>query len=138
MHQESWASPQIQSSLKMFNHTKAVGFAILIAISFCRTSKSHSGHTHDSSICLPTCTKDPISLLKTCAFHVIYDPFPSVTGYFTFAECGKAAAPTIGVYQNIVTEFLQHDVSNWYHPMGFGYDPGDNDSKNINKNCSII
>jgi hypothetical protein len=101
----------------MFNHFKAVGFSIIIAISFC---------SYTSSICLPTCRTDSISLIKTCAFHVIFDPFPSVTGYFTFAECGKAVAPTIGVYQNIVTEFLQYDVSNWYHPMGFGYDPGNN------------
>jgi hypothetical protein len=99
--------------LIMIHHSNAVGFFFIFSISFL---------SYTRSICLPTCTTDSNGL-KTCAFNVVYDPFPSVTGYFTFAECGKAIAPTIGVYQNVVTEFLQYDVSNWYHPIGFGYDP---------------
>jgi hypothetical protein len=115
----------------MFTHSKAVGFAIICAISLC-----------SSEICLPICTDtngdktDGPSRVK-CSFDVIFNPFPSVTGYYTIAECGDASAPTIGVYQNIVTEFKQHDKSNWYHPLGFGYNPGNNDSNYMNMNSNI-
>jgi len=43
-------------------------------------------------------------------------------GYFTFTECGSQISPTIGMYRDVVHTFSQADVSNWYHPMGFGYE----------------
>ena len=44
-------------------------------------------------------------------------------GYFTFAECPGLVMPTIGIEINQTYTFLQEDISNWYHPMGFAYIP---------------
>ena len=44
-------------------------------------------------------------------------------GYFTFAECPGMVMPTIGIEINQTYTFLQEDISNWYHPMGFAYIP---------------
>jgi hypothetical protein len=46
-----------------------------------------------------------------------------VTGYFTFKECPGLTNPTIGIELGESYSFVQEDISNWYHPMGFGYVP---------------
>jgi hypothetical protein len=45
------------------------------------------------------------------------------TGYFTFKECPGLVSPTIGIELGVTYTFLQEDRSNWYHPIGFAYEP---------------
>ena len=44
-------------------------------------------------------------------------------GYFKFSECGDEVNPTIGMEIGQKYTFVQDDVSNYYHPIGFGYAP---------------
>jgi hypothetical protein len=41
-------------------------------------------------------------------------------GYYEFEEC-EGTNPTIGMEVGETYTFVQHDVSNYYHPMGFAY-----------------
>lgn len=56
----------------------------------------------------------------------------SLVGYFSFEECGEDVIPhpTIGLIVGETYTFVQKDVSNWMHPMGFAYYPdGAHDDK---------
>lgn len=46
-----------------------------------------------------------------------------MSGYFGFEECGDEVSPTIGIEVGQTYTFVQGDVSNYYHPMGFAYFP---------------
>jgi len=53
-----------------------------------------------------------------------------LTGYYTFVECPGMISPTIGVEIGETYTFVQEDISNWMHPMGFAYFPdGAHDGK---------
>jgi hypothetical protein len=43
-------------------------------------------------------------------------------GYYEFDEC-EGHSPTIGLVVGETYTFVQGDVSNWYHPLGFAYGP---------------
>lgn len=45
-----------------------------------------------------------------------------VAGYYEFEEC-NGPNPTIGMEVGETYTFVQTDVSNFYHPMGFAYVP---------------
>ena len=45
------------------------------------------------------------------------------TGYYTIEECGDMPNPTIGMEVGTTYTFVQNDVSNFYHPLGFAYYP---------------
>ena len=46
-----------------------------------------------------------------------------VTGYYSFKECPGLTNPTVGMELGESYSFVQEDISNWYHPMGFAYFP---------------
>ena len=56
-------------------------------------------------------------ILRAKVHHPIY------SGYYKFAECGDEVNPTIGMEIGQRYTFVQNDVSNYYHPLGFGYIP---------------
>ncbi|KAJ1456122.1 hypothetical protein M885DRAFT_616650 [Pelagophyceae sp. CCMP2097] len=56
-------------------------------------------------------------------FNVHFDPFSSELGAFKFLECGDEAMPTLAMERGVTYTFSQEDVTNWFHPMGFGYGP---------------
>jgi len=65
-----------------------------------------------------------------CTFNVKLDLMAGELGYYTFEECGDVANPTIGMEVGVRYRFLQSDISNWYHPIGFGYEAdGAHDAK---------
>jgi len=45
-------------------------------------------------------------------------------GYFRFEECGDAVNPTLGMEIGQTYTFLQKDITNYFHPLGFAYFPG--------------
>lgn len=51
------------------------------------------------------------------------DLFASSMGYFTFTECGDVVQPVLGLRHDYTYTFLQHDETNWMHPLGFAYFP---------------
>ena len=61
-----------------------------------------------------------ISLLLHTYFALPVPLIPG-TGYFQFEECGDQVNPTIGMEIGETYTFVQTDVSNYYHPMGFAY-----------------
>ena len=38
-------------------------------------------------------------------------------------RCGDVANPVLGMKQGVTYTFDQSDASNWYHPLGFAYNP---------------
>jgi hypothetical protein len=52
-------------------------------------------------------------------------PLFSTAGYYTFEECGGLANPnpTLGLKVGETYTFIQKDISNWMHPLGFAYFP---------------
>jgi hypothetical protein len=52
---------------------------------------------------------------------------PTKKGYFMFEECGNVTHPTLGLVVGETYTFVQHDRSNWMHPLGFGYASDDDD-----------
>jgi hypothetical protein len=51
-------------------------------------------------------------------------------GYYTFQECGSQTNPTIGIEIGETYTFIQQDMHNYMHPLGFAYFPdGAHDDK---------
>jgi hypothetical protein len=49
--------------------------------------------------------------------------FVGKLGYFQFEECGDLVNPTLGMEVGETYTFVQADVTNYFHPMGFAYFP---------------
>ena len=66
-----------------------------------------------------TCTPSPTNICVTLDF------FDGETGYY-YLDTGngpKGPSPTIQAYIGQTITFDQTDESNWYHPIGFAYEP---------------
>jgi hypothetical protein len=49
--------------------------------------------------------------------------FASETGLYTVEGC-TGASPKLSLNAGQSYHFIQTDASNWYHPVGFAYEPG--------------
>lgn len=58
---------------------------------------------------------------EICQFTVAVDLFATELGAFIFKECGDEIYPTIGMEIGKTYIFVQEDISNYYHPLGFAY-----------------
>lgn len=56
-----------------------------------------------------------------CDIHVQVDLFETVLGAFKFEECGDKPFPTIGLEVGKTYRFVQKNINNYYHPLGFAY-----------------
>ena len=56
-----------------------------------------------------------------CDIHVHVDLFETVLGAFKFDECGDEPYPTIGLEIGKTYRFVQKEINNYYHPLGFAY-----------------
>jgi len=76
----------------------------------------------DDKPCRATCVTTTEG--KECTFIVSRDEFASELGYFQFSgidgDCGSTN-PTLGIEKGATYFFIQSDVSNYYHPLGFAY-----------------
>lgn len=54
-------------------------------------------------------------------FHVTVDLYAGELGYMKMEECGDIINPTIGMEFNETYTFVQKDITNYYHPIGFSY-----------------
>jgi uncharacterized protein (DUF305 family) len=52
-----------------------------------------------------------------------YDPFAAETGLYTIEGC-DGASPTLHLNKGYTYNFDQSEGTNWYHPVGFSYEPG--------------
>ena len=73
---------------------------------------SYNGCVKEMPSCVPSATNLCMSL----------DPFASETGYYNFANY-TGSSPTIRATIGQTYTFDQSDPSNWYHPVGFAYEP---------------
>eukprot|EP00804_Cyclotella_cryptica_P013489 CCRYP_020170-RB/>CCRYP_020170-RB protein AED:0.02 eAED:0.02 QI:1234/1/1/1/1/1/2/220/576 len=85
-------------------------------------NKGKYGHRalSDSStggICKITCSSDS----DVCDIYVHVNLFETVLGAFTFDECGDQPYPTIGLEIGKTYRFIQKELNNYYHPLGFAY-----------------
>ena len=51
-----------------------------------------------------------------------FNPFHSKTGYYEVDGC-EGYQPTLIMKAGVTYTFIQQDISNWYHPLGFAYFP---------------
>jgi len=66
-------------------------------------------------ICRIPCNGD------VCNIYVRVNLFATVLGAFTFDECGDQPFPTIGLEIGKTYRFIQKELNNYYHPLGFAY-----------------
>ncbi|KAL7522540.1 hypothetical protein ACHAWX_007261 [Stephanocyclus meneghinianus] len=66
-------------------------------------------------ICKIPCNGD------VCDIYVRVNLFATVLGAYTFDECGDQPYPTIGLEIGKTYRFVQKELNNYYHPLGFAY-----------------
>jgi hypothetical protein len=69
--------------------------------------------------CLGSCAGDGAE--KVCTFTFSVNLFASELGYYTVDECGDTVMPVLGMEKGVTYKFLQHNVTNYKHPLGFAY-----------------
>jgi hypothetical protein len=75
-------------------------------------------YNHVTDLCYASCDGDK------CTYHVKVDLYASEFGAITFEECEDIGVfPTITMELGKTYEFVQSDISNYMHPIGFGYHP---------------
>jgi len=93
------------------------------------TASSDDVSDTDTDICLGNCIDG------VCTFTLKVDQYASELGYYHIEECDKEGEPvtlmpTLGVQKGFTYHFKQHDLTNYFHPVGFAYYPdGDHDDK---------
>jgi hypothetical protein len=76
------------------------------------------GYNHITGSCQASCGEDGI-----CTFTALVDLFASEFGFFHFEECPDAGnMPTITMELGKTYRFIQTDISNYFHPLGFAYE----------------
>jgi len=69
-------------------------------------------YTHSETICIPSST----------TINVKLNTHTSELGYYTVEGC-EGIQPVLGLEKNVQYTFVQSDISNYYHPLGFAYYP---------------
>jgi hypothetical protein len=76
------------------------------------------GYNHITSHCQASCGDDGI-----CTYTALVDLYASEFGFFHFEECPDSGnMPTITMELGKTYRFVQTDVSNYFHPLGFAYE----------------
>lgn len=82
------------------------------------SAESKDGYNHVTAYCQAACN-DGI-----CTYTALVDMFASEFGFFHFQECPDAGnMPTITMELGKTYRFIQRDISNYIHPLGFAYEP---------------
>jgi hypothetical protein len=77
------------------------------------------GYNHITDYCGASCGDDGL-----CTFTALVDLFASEFGFFHFEECPDAGnMPTITMEIGRTYRFIQTDISNYFHPLGFAFEP---------------
>jgi hypothetical protein len=66
---------------------------------------------------------DLTGLADGSTIKMMWDPFAAETGLYTIENC-EGASPTLHLNKYYTYNFDQSDATNWYHPVGFSYEPG--------------
>jgi len=104
----------IQASDYFKMRISTISFSALIAL---LNYSVASGETP----CLGNCSGEGDS--KECTFTFSVNLYASELGYFTVEECGSQVMPVLGVEKGVTYKFIQHNVTNYMHPLGFAYFP---------------
>lgn len=75
-----------------------------------------------STLCYGNCTTDGGGM-KSCTYTSKLDLHAGEFGYFYFEECGDMVNPTLGIEKDVTYYFVQSDITNWYHALGWAYYP---------------
>jgi hypothetical protein len=102
-----------ESSFEKFERT------ITVQQSSSTTESSTDGYNHVTAYCQAACNDNGI-----CTYTALVDMFASEFGFFHFKECPDAGnMPTITMELGKTYRFVQRDISNYIHPLGFAYEP---------------
>jgi len=77
---------------------------------------------NEQEVCLGDCMTKPDGT-EECTFTFELDIYASELGYYYVKECGEHTQPTLGVEKGKTYHFIQTDITNYYHPLGFAYYP---------------
>lgn len=72
-------------------------------------------------MCSATCSGE--GQQRACSYTFTLDFYASTTGYFKVAECGDNPQPVLTMEAGVEYTFIQEDLTNWNHPLGFAYFP---------------
>jgi len=95
-------------------------------------NSEESGSTEETEyggdLCLADCSSG------VCTFTFTVNHYASELGYYTVKECNKDGEeifmPTLGIQKGVTYHFVQSDLHNYYHPVGFAYYPdGEHDDQ---------
>jgi len=83
---------------------------------------------YSGDICLADCSSG------VCTFTFTVNHYVSELGYYVVEECNKdgeeVIMPTLGIQKGVTYKFVQSDLHNYYHPIGFAYYPdGEHDDQ---------
>jgi len=73
---------------------------------------------YPDEVCLAKCAGTGSD--EVCTFKFKLNQFASELGYYTVDGC-EGIMPVLGMKQNVQYRFIQKDISNYYHPLGFAY-----------------
>jgi uncharacterized protein (DUF305 family) len=84
-------------------------------------AESDESSSNLNPICRGSCSTQEDGK-EVCVFTAKLAIYESDLGAWYFEECGENNLyPTIGVEIGTLTRFVQEDITNWYHPLGFAY-----------------
>lgn len=76
-------------------------------------------YDHDpDNVCLASCAGSGSA--EVCTFNFKLNYFASELGYYTVDNC-KGIMPVLGMKHSVQYRFIQEDITNYYHPLGFAY-----------------
>jgi len=92
--------------------------AFLLSSSVAVNAQTDDVKHFPDEICLATCTGTESA--EICTFTFTLNQGASELGYYAVNGC-KGVMPVLGMKKNVQYRFVQSDLSNYYHPLGFAY-----------------
>ena len=108
----------------------ALGMKLLplyVAIHLVIIATVHQGFTHAAAAAAEvndettTTTCEAVEGTNVLWFNFSVDYFASEVGAYAVNECGTS--PTLKMRRGVEYTFVQKEISNWMHPLGFAYYP---------------
>lgn len=88
------------------------------------SASSGSGVTLESFVTEGGCSASCDDTTGICTYTALVDLYASEFGYYHFAECPDAGTmPSLALELGKTYRFIQTDVTNYFHPLGFAYAP---------------
>jgi len=92
--------------------------AVLLSSSIAVNAQTDDVKHFPDELCLATCVG--VGSAEVCTFTFTLNQGASELGYYAVTGC-KGVMPVLGMKKDVQYRFVQADLSNYYHPLGFAY-----------------